>query len=420
MLLKRNPEELLISAGGIPADIQNRVAKVLEDIQAEGQAAVLRYTEQFDHVKVESLSVPRAFMAEAYLNLPALAKKALELAHERVSQFYRGKRPQSRITPGADGLVLGEIWQPLCRVGVYIPGGSAPLFSTVLMTAVVAREAGVDEIVLVTPPRADGLVDPYLLAACYLAGVHELYTVGGAQAIGALAYGTEEIKPVEKIVGPGNIYVTAAKKLVYGSVDLDSLAGPSEVLIYADRSANPQHVAADLLAQAEHDPRARAILVVQEEAVALAVKDALVSQMEKLGRYEVIEASLTSGGGYVVFSTEVEVLQFINQLGPEHLGLMVSDPWALLGRIRHAGAIFLGHFAPEALGDYIAGPSHVLPTGGTATYASSLGVETFGKRSSLIYAGKEGYDRLASSGALLADKEGLSAHAHSLRVRGEH
>jgi histidinol dehydrogenase len=319
--------------------------------------------------------------------------------------------------PDEYGNILGQIHRPLNRVGIYVPGGTAAYPSSVLMNAIPAIVAGVQEIAMVTPPDAGGLVNPYTLVAAAELGLDEIYKVGGAQAIFALAYGTGLIKPVDKITGPGNIYVTLAKKMVYGEVDIDMLAGPSEILIVADETADPAYVAADLMSQAEHDVRARSILITNCPELPDQVEAEIERQLADLSRSEIVREALAKNGAFIVVSTLEEAFTIANRVAPEHLEVMVKEPMSWLGAIRNAGAIFLGPYSPEPVGDYLAGPNHILPTGGTARFYSPVTVDTFMKKSSVIYYSPVGFDRCRGDIIKLAEVEGLTAHANSIKVR---
>lgn len=399
----------------ILAIVKNIIAKVRSD----GDKALYSLATELDGVQLESLLVTEEEKEFAFSEVKPEFVEALQVARDRIRQFHERERKSSWWEPANDGTVLGQLVRPLERVGVYVPGGRAAYPSSVLMNVVPAVVAGVKEIVMVTPPAADGQVPAVTLVAAQIAEVKTIYKVGGAGAIAALAYGTESITPVDKIVGPGNQYVALAKQLVYGQVDIDSIAGPSEVVIVADHSANPKYVAADLLAQAEHDPEAAAILVTSSTLLAEQVNKELEIQCAKLVRAEIAAASLAKHGAVILTQDVNEALEIANEIAPEHLELMVENPWVLLGKVRHAGAIFLGQMTPETIGDYVAGPSHVLPTSGTARFFSPLGVDTFLKKTSLISYSMEALKRDAEQVITLAEQEGLGAHAQSIRVRME-
>lgn len=395
------------------------VREVLQAVKRQGDRALLAYTLEFDRLdmKLEDLRVSGAELEAAYQQAPKELVEAIQLARQQIEAFHRQRVPKSWVHFGDDEIVLGKRYTPVDRAGLYVPGGQAAYPSTVLMNAVPARVAQVPRIVMVTPPGKDGTINPAVLVAAQEAGVQEIYRVGGAQAIGALAYGTETIPKVDVITGPGNIYVTLAKKLVYGTVGIDSLAGPSEVLVIADRTANPTHVAADLLAQAEHDAMAASILITTDLNLARKVVAEVEDQLVDHPRRVLTEKAIAHYGIIIVVETLEQAAELSNEFAPEHLELEVEDPWSLLQNIRHAGAIFLGDSTPEAVGDYLAGPNHTLPTSGSARYASPLGVETFLKHSSLIQYSPTALQKVAGAVDALATAEGLHSHANSIRVR---
>jgi histidinol dehydrogenase len=401
------------------ADVDATVAAIIADVRERGDAAVLDYTARFDRVRaasVAALELPAAELEAALLGLSAPERKALEVAARRIHAFHERQRAESWSLTEPDGTRLGQRVTPLARVGIYVPGGQAAYPSTVLMNALPAKVAGVAEIVMVVP-TPDGARNPLVLAAAHLAGVTRAFAIGGAQAIAALAYGTATIPPVDKIVGPGNAYVAAAKRRVFGLVGIDLIAGPSEILIIADASANPEWVAMDLFSQAEHDESAQAILLSPDSALIDAVAASMARQLAGLPRREVIAASLARRGALVKVRDLDEACAIADRIAPEHLELAVTEPEALLARIRNAGAIFLGHFSSEAIGDYCAGPNHVLPTAGSARFSSPLGVYDFQKRSSVIALSREAARSLGRVAATLARGEGLSAHARSAELR---
>lgn len=398
---------------------ESTVREVLQAVQRQGDKAVLHYTAEFDRqtLTAAELRVSGSELEAAYQQVSKELLDAIRLARRNIEAFHRQRVPKSWVQFYDQDVVLGKRYTPVDRAGIYVPGGRAAYPSTVLMNAVPAKVAGVPQIVMVTPPGEGKAVNPAVLVAAQEAGISEIYRVGGAQAIGALAYGTETIPNVNVITGPGNIYVTLAKKLVYGTVGIDSLAGPSEVLIIADATANPIHVAADMLAQAEHDPMAAAILITTDQTLALQVVAEVEQQLVNHPRRILTEKAIAHYGlAIVVDSLEVAV-DLSNEFAPEHLELEVADPWSLVELIRHAGAIFLGHSTPEAVGDYLAGPNHTLPTSGAARYASALGVETFMKHSSLIQYSPEALQSVAHAVEVLAEAEGLTSHASSVRLR---
>ncbi len=395
------------------------VREVLQAVKRQGDRAVLHYTAEFDHqtLKPEDLRVSGSELDAAYQQVSKDLLSAIKLACRQIEAFHRQRIPKSWVQFGDDEVVLGKRYTPVDRAGLYIPGGRGAYPSSVLMNAIPAKVAGVPRRVMVTPPGIGKSINPTVLVAAQEAGVEEIYRVGGAQAIAALAYGTETIPKVNVITGPGNIYVTLAKKLVYGTVGIDSLAGPSEVLIIADESANPVYVAADLLAQAEHDPMAAAILLTTDASLAKSVQVAIERQLVDHPRRTLTEKAIAHYGLIVVVDSLIAAAELSNEFAPEHLELEVADPWALLEHIRHAGAIFLGCATPEAVGDYLAGPNHTLPTSGAARYASALGVETFLKHSSIIEYSPTALQKVAGAIDTLATAEGLHSHAQSVRLR---
>ena len=400
-------------------DVSRSVKEIVARVRDEGDQALFEYTERFDRAKItkDNVLVSREEIEAAYAAASPEWLEAMREAARRITAFHE-KQKQNTWVDFQPGIALGQKITPLSRVGVYVPGGTAAYPSSVLMNVLPAKVAGVKEIVMVTPPGPDGGVSyPLALAAADIAGVDRIYKVGGAQAIAALAFGTESIPRVDKITGPGNIYVANAKREVFGHVGIDMVAGPSEVLVIADGSAEPRYVAADLLSQAEHDPLAAAILVTDSEAVAFAVQAELERQTALLPRQEVINKSLSAYGTIVVAETLAECAAIANQIAPEHLELSVAEPYALLPLIDNAGAIFLGHWSPEPLGDYLAGPNHVLPTSGTARFFSPLSVDDFVKKSSIICCTREELRAVSAQVELLARQEGLDAHANAVAIR---
>ncbi len=395
------------------------VREVLQTVKRQGDRALLHYTAEFDQQTLapEDLRVSSAELDAAYQQVPKELLDAIRLARQKIEAFHRQRLPKSWVQFGEDEVVLGKRYTPVDRAGLYIPGGRAAYPSSVLMNVVPAVVARVPQIVLVTPPGPAKTVNPAVLVAAQEAGVNEIYRVGGAQAIAGLAYGTETLPKVDVITGPGNIYVTLAKKLVYGTVGIDSLAGPSEVLIIADQGANPVYVAADLLAQAEHDPMAAAILLTTDGGLAAKVIGEVEQQLQHHPRRTLTEKAIAHYGLIVVVESLQVAAALSNEFAPEHLELEVADPWALLEDIRHAGAIFLGSSTPEAVGDYLAGPNHTLPTSGSARFASALGVETFMKHSSLIQYSRTALKKAGSAIEILAEAEGLPSHRDSIRLR---
>ncbi len=395
------------------------VREVLQAVKRQGNKAVLHYTAEFDHqiLKPEELRVTGSDLDAAYQQVSKELLEAIRLACKQIEAFHRQRVPKSWVHFGDDDVVLGKRYTPVDRAGLYVPGGRAAYPSAVLMNAIPARVAGVPRVVITTPPGAQKAISPAVLVAAQEAGVQEIYRVGGAQAIAALAYGTETIPKVNVITGPGNIYVTLAKKLVYGTVGIDSLAGPSEVLIIADETANAVHVAADLLAQAEHDPMAAAILLTTDAALAKNVQLAMERQLVDHPRRLDTEKAIAHYGLIVIVESLEAAAEFSNEFAPEHLELQIADPWDFISQIRHAGAIFLGNFTPEAVGDYLAGPNHTLPTSGGARYASALSVETFLKHSSIIQYSQAALQKVAGAIDVLATAEGLPSHTDSVRRR---
>lgn len=395
------------------------VQQVLQEVRRKGDRALLHFTEEFDHVTLEAdeLRIKGSELEAAYQQVSKELLDAIRLACKNVEAFHSQRIPKSWVQFGEGDIVLGRRYTPVDRAGLYVPGGQACYPSTVIMNAIPAKVAKVPRIVIATPPGPDKSVNPAVLVAAQEAGVHELYRMGGAQAIAALAYGTETIPKVDVITGPGNIYVTLAKKLAYGTVGIDSLAGPSEVLIIADDSADPVHVATDMLAQAEHDSMAASILLTTDSGLARKVVTEVTQQLLNHPRRLLTEKAIAHYGLVVVVDSLDVAAELSNEFAPEHLELQIHEPWELLSHIRHAGAIFLGSSTPEAVGDYLAGPNHTLPTSGSARYASALGVETFMKHSSLIEYSSNALQQVASAIDALATAEGLHSHGESVRLR---
>jgi histidinol dehydrogenase len=394
------------------------VAQIVRDVRFEGDKAVLRYTKLIDKVDcaIKDLLVTEEEFAAAEAQADPQVVESLKKAAENVRRYHEEQKPNSWMTYREHGSLLGQSLIPLDRVGIYVPGGTAAYPSSVIMNAMPAVVAGVGEIVMMVPPK-NGAINPYVLIAARLAGVKRIYKIGGAQAIAALAFGTETIPRVDKITGPGNIFVTLAKKEVYGHVDIDMLAGPSEILIVADDSADPVYTAADMLSQAEHDPLASSIVITDSEKLARQVAIEAENQLQKLPRQEIARASIERNGLIVIADDMMQALRFANTSAPEHLELLTREPFQLLPYVRHAGAVFLGAYSPEPLGDYFAGPNHVLPTGGTARYYSVLNVETFMKRTSLISYTQPALEAVSEDIIRLAETEGLQAHANAIRLR---
>ncbi|MFD0589766.1 histidinol dehydrogenase [Paenibacillus sp. GCM10027627] len=401
---------------------QNEAAlRIVGDVKAEGDAALLRYTEQFDKTKLDAsqLRVTQEEIEAAYEHVDAGFLTALREAAVNIRRFHEKQLRNSWMDAQPDGTLLGQILRPLKRVGVYVPGGKAAYPSSVLMNVIPAQVAGVPEIVMVTPPATGGKegIDPYILVAAAEAGVKELYRVGGAQAIAALAYGTATIAPVDKICGPGNIFVALAKRAVYGAVDIDSMAGPSEIAILADEYADPAYIAADLLSQAEHDEMSSSILVTPSAKLAEAVAEEVERQLSELPREEIARSSIDNFGAILLVDSIKEGIDAINKMAPEHLEILTEDPMQWLGFIENAGAIFLGPYSSEPVGDYFAGPNHIIPTNGTARFSSPVNVDDFLKKSSLIFYSKEALMKNGESIMTLARHEGLEGHARAIEYR---
>jgi len=394
------------------------VSRILQEVQDEGDAAVDRFTLEFDGCLPMTREVPRDVLEQALAELPYELVQALALAKNNIEDFHQRQRRESFIDTKENGVILGQRVRGLERVGIYVPGGRAAYPSTVLMNAIPAKIAGVKEIIMVTPPQKDGRANPAVLAAAVLAGVDRVFLIGGAQAVAALAHGTETIPRVDKIVGPGNIYVATAKKLLFGTVDIDMIAGPSEILILADETANPAFIAADLMSQAEHDPMASAMLVTSSKNLAGKVLMEIERQLAGLERKDIIEQSLQDYGAVFLTRDLDEGIRLANELAPEHLEVMLDHPLEYIGRLHNAGSIFLGNFAPEPLGDYFAGPNHVLPTSFTARFFSPLSVDSFMKRSSFIYYTEAALKEAGPHIVAIANEEGLTAHANTILVRG--
>ena len=398
------------------------VETILNKVKANGDSALIDYTRQFDapNLTIEAIKVTQDEIDQAQKEVDQAFKQTLQRAASQIERFHRQQMPKSWIDTHRKGTCLGQMVNPVDAAGIYVPGatgGKTPLVSTVLMGAIPAKIAGVKHIALITPPTYEGKINAHILAAAKAVGVNAIYKAGSAWGIAALAYGTETIPKVDVIVGPGNIYVTLAKKMVAGIVGIDMIAGPSEILVLADQSANPEYVAADLLSQAEHDPLASSILVTPSKTLAQAVLNSLENQLTELERKEIAAKSLADFGAIFRVENIDTAIELANQFAPEHLELCVENPFEFVGRIRNAGAVFVGNFSPEPMGDYIAGPNHVLPTAGTARFSSALSVEHFIKKTSLIYYSKSAFCDEAADVARLADIEGLGAHANAVRIR---
>ena len=399
--------------------VEQAVADILADVQENGDAAVLRYAEKFDGVKLDALRVPQQEIDAAYNAADPEFIRTLTMSAANIEAFHKRQLRQNFVINDTPGVVLGQKVTPIERVGLYVPGGTASYPSSVLMNAIPAKLAGVSDLIMATPPARDGSVAPAILTAAKGAGVTSIYKMGGAQAVGALAYGTQSVPKVDKIVGPGNLFVATAKRRVYGIVDIDMIAGPSEILVLADAAANPAYVAADLLSQAEHDKLATAVLVCDSMALAEAVQAELERQIPLLPRAEIARASIDANGKIIVVQDLAEGIEIANEIAPEHLEVCVDEPFGLLNEIKNAGSIFLGKNVPEALGDYFAGPNHTLPTLGTARFSSPLSVDDFVKRSSFIYYTKEALKKVQERIVDFAEREGLQAHGKSVSIRFE-
>ena len=399
-------------------EIERRVYDIIENVRANGDAALREYSEKFDGVKLDDFKVNQSIIDAAWDNLPEDLKHALLVAKKNITEFHSREIEQGFVDMDTPGITRGQKVTPLARVGLYVPGGTAAYPSTIMMTALPAKIAGVKEIIMVTPPQKDG-INPAVLGAAKLAGVDAVYQVGGAQGVAALAYGTEQIPKVDKIVGPGNIYVATAKRQVFGQVDIDMIAGPSEIGIIADDSANPVHLAADLLSQAEHDPRARAIMVTNSEKLAQLVSDEVERQLSQLPRESIARPAIENNSYIAVMDSVEDMFTVMNEVAPEHLEIQLPDPMEYMSMVENAGSVFLGRYASEPLGDYVGGTNHVLPTSGTAKFSSPLGVYDFVKRISFTQFSRERLQEVAKDITTLARTEGLEAHARAIEVRFE-
>ena len=399
-------------------EIERRVYDIIENVRANGDAALREYSEKFDGVKLDNFKVNQSIIDAAWDNLPEDLKHALLVAKKNITEFHSREIEQGFVDMDTPGITCGQKVTPLARVGLYVPGGTAAYPSTIMMTALPAKIAGVKEIVMVTPPQKDG-INPAVLGAAKLAGVDAVYQVGGAQGVAALAYGTEQVSKVDKIVGPGNIYVATAKRQVFGQVDIDMIAGPSEIGVIADESANPVHLAADLLSQAEHDPRARAIMVTNSEKLANLVSDEVERQLSQLPRESIARPAIENNSYIAVMDSVEDMFTVMNEVAPEHLEIQLPDPMEYMSMVENAGSVFLGRYASEPLGDYVGGTNHVLPTSGTAKFSSPLGVYDFVKRISFTQFSRERLQEVAKDITTLARTEGLEAHARAIEVRFE-
>lgn len=397
--------------------VEDGVAAILRDVRDNGDRAVRAYSEKFDGWVPDSLEISMAEIERITADCDPAFLAAMERAAENIRAFHARQKQQSRIDPERNGVLMGQRVRGLHRVGVYVPGGTAAYPSSVLMNVIPAKIAEVGEIVMVTPPGRTGKPDKNILAAAKIAGVDRVFLIGGAQAVAALAYGTESVPKVDKVVGPGNIFVATAKKLLYGTIDIDMIAGPSEILVIADSSAKPEYLAADLMSQAEHDRMASAILITPDEALARATAAEIERQMETLSRRDIIRESIDNFGAIIVCESLTEAVDFANELAPEHLEVCCENPLEYIGKLDNAGSVFLGNYSPEPLGDYFAGPNHVLPTSGTARFFSPLSVDDFIKKSSFIYYTKDALLAAADDIIRIAETEELTAHANSVAVR---
>ena len=409
--------QLKARSGEIDRKVTSAVTDILNNVKQNGDDAVREYTLKFDGHMPSKFEISREEIDSSPDKCDRDFILALYKAADNIRDFHARQKQQSWLEPKQNGVILGQRIRGLKRVGVYVPGGTAAYPSSVLMNVIPAKIAGVKEIVMVTPPQKDGTANPDILAAAKIAGVDRVFLMGGAQAVAALAYGTQSVPKVDKIVGPGNIFVATAKKLLYGTVDIDMIAGPSEILIVADKSANPKFLAADLMSQAEHDKMASAILLTTSEETANETAKELSRQMQTLERRDILEQSLNDFGAIIVCKDISEAVDFANELAPEHLELAVENPMEYIGRVDNAGSVFLGHYSPEPLGDYFAGPNHVLPTSGTARFFSPLSVDSFIKKSSFIYYTEPALSEAKDDIIKLAETEGLTAHANSIKVR---
>ena len=410
----------IFARDNIASGVEDIVSEIIDNVKTRGDKALFEYCERFDKASLTALEVTEEEVSEAFSSVDADFIKVIEEAAENIRAFHKRQVRNSFVINERDGVVIGQKVMPIEKVGLYVPGGTAAYPSTVLMDSIPAKIAGCSEIVMVTPPNKEGKVNPVILAAAKIAGVDRIFKVGGAQAVAALAYGTESIPRVDKIVGPGNAFVAEAKKQVFGKVSIDMIAGPSEILVVADSTSNPKFVAADMLSQAEHDKMASAVLVTDSYEFAEAVSAEIERQLPALPRFEIARASIDNNGKIIVAEGNLDLaIDIANEIAPEHLELSVDNPFDYLDKVKHAGSIFMGKNCPEALGDYFAGPNHTLPTSGTARFSSPLGVEDFVKTSQFTYYTREALGRVSNKIKLFAEKEGLDAHAKSATVRFE-
>ncbi|MBR7132592.1 MAG: histidinol dehydrogenase [Clostridia bacterium] len=411
--------EEIFARGKTSFDVADTVSEIIENVKQNGDTALFEYCEKFDKAKLSSLEVSAEEIEEAFASVEPRFIEILEAAAENIRNFHKCQVRNSFIINDCDGIVTGQKVTPIEKVGLYVPGGTAAYPSTVLMDSIPAKIAGCKEICITTPPSADGKINPAILAAAKIAGVDRIFKIGGAQAVAALAYGTQTVPKVDKIVGPGNAFVAEAKRQVFGRVSIDMIAGPSEILVIADGKSNPAFVAADLLSQAEHDRMASAVLVTDSEELAQRVSEEIEAQLKLLPREEIARTSIDNNGKIIIAENISDVIDVANEIAPEHLELCVDNPFDYLDKIKNAGSIFMGRYCPEALGDYFAGPNHTLPTSGTARFSSPLSVDDFVKKSQYTYYTKEALAKVASDVAFFAEKEGLSAHAKSATIRIE-
>lgn len=412
-------KELKLRAENSDKDVVPAVSEIINNVRKKGDKAVYDYTVKFDGKAPEKTEITKEEIEELIKDCEPLFMEAITKAAANIKDFHARQVQQSWLTTKENGVIMGQRVRGLKRVGIYVPGGTAAYPSSVLMNAIPAKLAGVEEVIMVTPPCKDGKPNPNIMAAAKIAGVDRVFLMGGAQAVAALAYGTETVPKVDKIVGPGNIFVATAKKLLYGVVDIDMIAGPSEILIVADKTANPKFLAADLMSQAEHDRLASSILLTTSDEIAVETEKEVLRQVEKLSRKDIIEYSLSNFGAIIVCSDMTQAVDFANELAPEHLEVCCENPMEYVGKLHNAGSVFLGNYSPEPLGDYFAGPNHVLPTSGTARFFSPLSVDSFVKKSSFIYYTEDALKKDAELIEEFAKKEGLTAHANSITVRFE-
>ncbi len=412
-------EEIIRRESVTTKNVESVVSGIIADVRENGDKALFQYTEKFDGVQLSSLEVSQDEINEAYLQVESEFLQILQKAAENIRKYHQRQLRQSYFINEEPGVLLGQKIIPIEKAGLYVPGGTAAYPSTVLMNCIPAKIAGVGEIIMVTPPKANGRIAPAILAAAKIAGVDRIFKVGGAQAIAALAYGTQSIPKVDKITGPGNVFVAEAKRQVYGNVNIDMIAGPSEILIIADESCNVRYAAADMLAQAEHDKLATAVLITTSKRVANEVVQEVERQLKFLPRQNIAAESIAHNGKIILVQTLEEAAEIANAIAPEHLELCTESPLSLMGLIKHAGSVFLGQYCPEALGDYLAGPNHTLPTNGTARFSSAVSVDDFIKKTQFLYYTKEAFSNVYEQVAYFAQKEGLQAHGRSALIRFE-